>query len=532
MNSNSLVLLRTLVLSTSQHNIYKYCKDKKKRGRIVGNTIGMGVFYLMLIGYCIATTIGYGQIGIIEVVPLQCALLISLLAFVLTLFKTNGYLFQFREYDMLMSLPFEAKTVAGCKFLYMYIKSLPWYMSIAFSMLVGYGIYAGPALWIYPMWILLSLFLPVIPMLAAAFLGFLIAKIGSGFRKTNLIQTILMFALVFLCFGLRFFLESMFRNGQVEETLETISETASRAGGVYFPALWFEKAILDGSVSSILLVIGLSILLFEILFFLVGRSYREINSRLRSHAAARKYTMTTRKRRSVVNAIAFKEFKRMTGSTTYMVNAAMGEVLVFFAGIAVLFLDMDKLLETMLQGAPVTAKMLYPAIPFIIYFFLGMVATTAFSPSLEGKNYWIVQSLPIKPITLYHGKMLFHLYLTIPFCVFATVCFCISAGTSLFTAILCLLLGISLCVFSTCWGCVCGIRHMRLDWENEVEVIKQGTAVSIYLLPNMFATMGLVVLSVFLGMKMDQNLVLAGMIPVVLLLAGLCYRRVRILVID
>ena len=32
---------------------------------------------------------------------------------------------------------------------------------------------------------------------------------------------------------------------------------------------------------------------------------------------------------------------------------------------------------------------------------------------------------------------------------------------------------------------------MRLDWENEIEVIKQGAAVSIYLLPNMFAVMGL-----------------------------------------
>ena len=45
---------------------------------------------------------------------------------------------------MLMSLPIEARTVAGCKFLYMYIKSLPWYLSISLAMLIGYGVCAAP----------------------------------------------------------------------------------------------------------------------------------------------------------------------------------------------------------------------------------------------------------------------------------------------------------------------------------------------------------------------------------------------------
>ncbi len=38
---------------------------------------------------------------------------------------------------------------------------------------------------------------------------------------------------------------------------------------------------------------------------------------------------------------------------------------------------------------------------------------------------------------------------------------------------------------------------MQLDWENEVEVIKQGSAVSIYMLPNMVVGMGLCVPVVF-----------------------------------
>ena len=137
MKNNGILLLKTLLLSTSQRNIFRYSKDKKKRKRIVGNTIGLILLYAMLMAYCVAMCVGYGVLGIIREAPVMCALVISLMAFFFTVFKTNGYLFNFKEYDMLMALPFEAKTVAAGKFLYMYVKSLPWYLSISFDMLIG-----------------------------------------------------------------------------------------------------------------------------------------------------------------------------------------------------------------------------------------------------------------------------------------------------------------------------------------------------------------------------------------------------------
>ena len=157
---------------------------------------------------------------------------------------------------------------------------------------------------------------------------------------------------------------------------------------------------------------------------------------------------------------------------------------------------------------------------------IGMVATTAITPSLEGKNYWIVKSLPIPEKTLYRGKMLFNMYLTVPFAEFGVICLCISAKVPVLTSLLEIILMVALCAFSTTWGCVCGIKHMRLDWENEIEVIKQGSAVAIYMFPNMFATMALVVLVVILGMHMNLNLILLVLILIVSLLAWLCYKKV------
>ena len=145
MRSNAVVLLKTLLLSTSRINIYRHTKDKKQKGKIVGGIVGLFIIYAMLMGYSIAMCIGYGKMGLTDSIPVLNALLLSVIAFMFTLFKTNGYLFNFREYDMLMSLPFEAKTVAACKFLYMYISSISWYISISAAMMIGYGVYAKPA---------------------------------------------------------------------------------------------------------------------------------------------------------------------------------------------------------------------------------------------------------------------------------------------------------------------------------------------------------------------------------------------------
>ena len=67
---------------------------------------------------------------------------------------------------------------------------------------------------------------------------------------------------------------------------------------------------------------------------------------------------------------------------------------------------------------------------------------------------------------------------------------------------------------------------MRLDWENEVEVIKQSAAVAIYMLPNMFVVMGLTVLVVFLGTRMNYNLITVIFTLISGVLALLSYLRV------
>lgn len=524
---NNNVLLKTLLKATGNANILKYSTDAKRKKRARTGVIGKVILYACLLAYAISISIGYGQTGLTEAIPATTVLTIALVSFFFTLFKTNGYLFNFKEYDMLMAMPIPIRKIVADKFAYMYIKSLPIMALTSVSMLVGYGVYARPSVLVYVIWVALSLVIPLIPMVIASAIGALFARIGSGMKHKTLVQTALIVVFTVACICSRFVIEKIFRDGKVDEMMGSIADTMDKAMKYYPPAKWFTRSVVEGSIGFALLFVAVSVALFVLFTAVVSRSYREINSALASGSTHTKYKAQTMKTRSVANAIAFKEFKRLSGSTTCLSNIGMGVVFVTILGVAALFVNADKLISTIMQGVPITSAMLMPAIPAIIYFFIGMVPWTCCAPSLEGKNYWILQSMPVNAMDVYKGKMLFNIYFFGPFMAFGVIALSISARAPFLDAVLYLVCGLVLLIFSTCFGMRCGLKHIRLDWENEIEVVKQGAAVTAYLLPNMFITMGLVALVVVLSIAMSSRVVILILTLIAAVLAGLSYGSVK-----
>lgn len=526
MQSNRNVLLKNLLLATSSRNILKYEKDKSKRSKIIAGYIGFSILYLLLVAYCIAITIGYGEVGLTSAIPVMCAIVLGLLEFVFTIFKTNGYLFAFKEYDMLISMPFTIKKVVSSKFLYMYVKNLPWTASISLSMLIGYAYYTHPGILTYIFWIVLSAMLPIIPMVLAAAVGSLIAGIGSGFRHKNIIQTVLSFIFIIFCFSSRYIFESFAKDIATDAygSLKTVSDTTDRIKSIFLPAKWFEDAIINDNFLSALIFILSTIVIFELFFIIISKFYLRINSRLMTGISRKNYKMHELKTKSVTKAIAYKEFRHFTNSTIYLTNMGLGELFVIILSVAALFVDADSIIATITNNAPLKKEMLLPAVPIVVYFLVGMCSTTTCSFSLEGKNYWIIQSLPISKKTLIQGKMLFNLYLTIPFTILGNLVLGLKFGASIPEILLFILCGIITCMFSTFWGMRCDLKHYKHDWENEVEVIKQGTAIAIYMIPNMLSSMILIAIVVILGFILNRMLVVGVVAAIYAVLALISYR--------
>ncbi len=489
--NNQLLLLKTMLTSTSNINVLKHSDDKKKRSMATGNIVGFAFIYLLLAIYTGGISFGMSYFGMAEIVPAIPATIIFALSFFLTLFKAHGILFGYKEYDMLMAMPFTVKGVVSSRFLLMYFENMKWTCVLSFSSLIGFIIGGKPSILSVVIWVILTFFLPVIPMLIAVAISALIGGIGAGFKHKNIVLSILTFILVIPMFFLRFFIEDTIRNDKIDDVVNVSADAFSNVGKAIPTAKWFADAVNKYSISSILLIVGISIAAYEIFFFIFSKFYKGINSKLsESHTSKAKVLNKDFKARSVVMSVCAKEAKRFTGSVAYMTNIGMGVVMSAVFGIAILFIDVNKMVSSM-AGMEVDLSGVAAAlvIPVLVYFFTGMVPTTACSMSLEGKNYWIIQSLPVKMMDVYKGKMLFNIFLFLPVSLFATVTSCIALKANVVEVIVALCYTVSVNIFSTVFGMLMGSKYMQLDWENEIQVIKQGRAVSSYLLPNMFGTM-------------------------------------------
>lgn len=485
MKSSTLLLLKTFLKSTSSINVLRHSQDKAKRKYAKNSLVGEILGSVILAFYGTLVSLGLAKAGLTGEIPTLCAELLFAMPFILTLLKSSGYLFGFKEYDMIMSMPFSVNSIVTGKFLYMYIKSISLYGLISLSMLIGYSFGGKLNVISCISWIILTFVIPVCPMVIASALGALTAKIGARFKYKNIAQAILTMIIILPLFFSRFFIEDTMKNEDLDEMMNAIASAVNKSGRYVPFAKWFADVIKNHSISSFLMILGITLFIEGILLALVSKYYRQINSSLTAGMENKKFVVANTKQRSMAHAIALKEFKRMTGSSAYLVNVGLGVVMVPVIGLVMLFLKPEAIIDTMMNGAPISPAMIFPAIPMLFYFFLGMVPTTSISPSLEGKNYWIIKTLPIDPMDDCKGKSLFNLYLFVPAGVFSTVIASARFGVSFIDGLMSVIAIVLLIIFSTIFGLRSGLKHRRLDWENEIEVIKQGMAVSMCIIPHL-----------------------------------------------
>lgn len=528
MKSSTMLLLKTFLKSTSSINVLKYSQDKKKRkyakNTLTGNIIGCIVlaFYVSLI------SIGLGRFSLADAIPVLCGEVLFAMPFIFTLLKAGGYLFGFKEYDMIMAMPFSANSVITAKFLYMYIKSFPLYGILSLSMLVGYIVGGKFSISYCIMWIILTVIVPVFPMIIATAIGALAAKISANFRYKNIVQAAFVIIILMPVFFSRFFIEDTLKNDELDTVMNSVADSITKSSN-YMPfARWFSEAINDGLISSFLSIAGVTFLAYCVFTMFISKYYRQINSKIAASSSHKKTEVTSLKQRSVVKAVAIKEFKRMTGSSTYLVNVGLGVIMVPLMGIAMIFLKPETIINNMMNGAPIPPSILFPAIPMLFYFFLGMVPTTSCSPSLEGKNYWIMQTLPIEPMDDCKGKMLFNLWLFIPAGVFSTTIAAMRFGVSFIDGFISVIGIVCLIVFSTVFGLRSGLKHRRLDWENEIEVIKQGMAVSMCIIPHLVICIIGMPLVVVMNFAINNiAIIMAGISLLALIVSYLSWKGVK-----
>lgn len=452
----------------------QFKRKEKNRGSML--VFAAYVFLgLVVAAYSFLVAFGLGAMELSHVIPGYALAITSLITLFFTTIKANGILFAYRDYDLLMSLPIKTGTVIASRFLTMYVMNVLFTAAVMLPMGVGYVIWAGPGIEFYPIWLIGILTAPLIPTTIATVLGSLIILFTSRFRHANILTTILTMALVCGIMALSFGMGNVEEENIAVSTLAQMGEMLSRTiHKIYPPAILFDSAVVSQNLPAFLAFVGTSAAWYLIFIKLVSLKYKSMNTGLMTWHTRADYKVGVLKTSSPVMAVCKKEAKRFFGCPAYATNMGMGVVLMLLFGVAVAVMGMEKL-EQWIE-MPGMAAILVKMLPFMIAMLQCMSCTSCVSLSLEGKSLWILKSLPLEKKTIYQGKLLFNLLLTIPAGLLVSFMIAVRIPMDWGTRLLLFCVPVVYTVFISVLGIYFNIKMPKYDWTNETVVVKQSAS--------------------------------------------------------
>lgn len=388
------------------------------------------------------------------------------LSIMIVLLRASGYLFYYKDYDILAPLPIHPRTILLSKIsvmmIMLYFSSFLFTLPIVFS----YFYWTGFNIIGFIFYLIGFIFLPLVPVIVMSFLSLLIAMATAKFRHSKLISIIILFAATI---GL---LVGSFSVNEVDTNpLTGQINLFSGISNAYPPFEWFINAIHQQSIIDLLLLVGthgIALFLFIVLLqsLVQKTNQRGVRSNIRKNNKEIKY-----QEQSVLKTLVQKEFKKYFNSILYAVNSGIGPVMLIVLSVASLFYR-SQIEDVLAQMAGVDMDIEILILAFIS-FCIAMTYTPAISLSLEGKNFWIIKSLPIKAETVVLSKIVFNLILCVPIAITSIILFGISIGISAISQFILIGLVIVFAVLISTFDAIVNLHVPKFDYVNEQEVVKQ-----------------------------------------------------------
>jgi ABC-2 type transport system permease protein len=108
-----------------------------------------------------------------------------------------------------------------------------------------------------------------------------------------------------------------------------------------------------------------------------------------------------------------------------------------------------------------------------------LCSTTTSSISIEGKQWWIIKSLPVKTKLVCDSKILVNLTIALPCYIASTCLLCLAVRMNAAGYLWLFLLPFIYVMFSSVLGLAINLKMPMFQWESEVVIVKQGAAVLI-----------------------------------------------------
>lgn len=517
--SNFQTLLKYNIINGLGINKFKK-KNKAKQSslEITLAIVGLGIFAFITI-YMFMFVELFKEIGSQDYIWTLALTISSVITFFSTITKANVYLFRTKDYDLLMSLPIQTKTIVTVKLLSLYIINCLFVFAIFLGIDIAYFTLCGFDALKLLISLILMFFVPLFPIIISSFIAFLLGFIPMKQKARNILSTLLYLAFVVAI--LIFYAVSM--TVSEEELTTGMTGLYATVSKYYFLCDWGYKAIVGNNFLYVLYFILVSLVSAGIFVFIVSKFFLKFNQLLTSKGSSSNYDIDKQKfesNRNNIKTLVKKELKIYVGTNALLINTIVGPILSIIAVVmfAMKYDNIASAIVELNQNLPfeVTTDFFLLLISLVIVFCISLTSTTASSISMEAKSFWIIKTAPVTEKEVFTSKSLINLLLNGPIVIIDIVISSIILKTNVLFAILCTLIPLLYVFAATFFGLLFNIIKPNFTFDNPARVVKQGIPV----LLSMLLSFLVVIISFILAFILLQyvNITLVSLIEVIIAL--------------
>ncbi len=410
-----------------------------------------------------------------------------------SVFATQSQLYDAKDNELLLSMPIPSRTILLARMLGLYIQTLLFESFILLPTAAAHWKLFTPSVSQAVLFLLTLLILPLLSLALTCVLGWLIALISSKMRNKSLISIIL--SLGFL--GGYFYLYSNL-NTWMQLLIANSEAVGKNIKNVLYPLFQMGRGAL-GNGLSFLIFTGITAVLFGAVYLILSLSFHKIAS-AKKGAAKIRYKERVLKTSSPDSALLRREFIRFGKSPVYMLNCGLGTIIMIIG--AVFAAIKKSSLDAIAAEIPGAAEILPLIACALLGFLISTNTITAPSVSLEGKNLWILQSLPVGGRQILKAKLKLHMILTAIPAVVCSAILSVVISSDPISAILSAVLACGLSLLFGVLGLTLNLKFPNLDWTNETVAVKQSMSVML----SIFLNWGIIIAAGVLWFAVDEIL--------------------------
>lgn len=402
----------------------------------------------------------------------------SLFLILTNLFKIKNILFDFKDYDLLFSLPIKRETIIMSKLASLYIVNLIYTLIIMVPGFIAYIKYVSASFGI--IYFLLCLIIPLVPIIISSIMGMLLSWIISFFKNKNIGSYIVNLGLVFFALYLSFQMEGVDPNILASNSIGMID----RFGGVYPLTNLFIRLLDHFNFFDFIIYIGVPLVLSCVFIILINKCYIRVRTKLLKNNIKSDYEIKKYQKKSALFSLYKKELKKLFSNSLYSINSLFGCLIIIVMIVALLLFNENVLGRFF--AIPDFGTMIKTNICFLVSLFCVLSCTTNSSLSLEGKSLWILKSLPLNGRKIVASKIMVNLTFLLPTIFISSTFFVFYLHLSFSEALLLYLMPIVYAYYTSCFGIVLNLWFPRFDFDNEIKVIKQSLPVFLSIIIGIF----------------------------------------------